>query len=318
MFRQILVPLDGTPFAEQAVPTAIMLARAGRGRLLLARVFEPPPMALSDTGVPFTDAATIDAMFAAARDELDAEASRVAEHAQVPVQSALVTGDVATALHTLAVERGVDLVVIASHDRGSLGRLFLGSVAERVAREPGIPVLLVRKSSAQVGAERDADPSADVMRRPVEPFAHLLIPLDGSPVADAALGPAARLAHATGAAVTLVTVHDSWRHAAGVPDHAASGQYLDAVAGRLRADGLTVDVREVEDKDAARAIVRCAADVGADVIAMGTHTRGPLVRLVEGSVAEGVVHAVLLPVLLYNSGREAPRDEGPVMLVPPT
>src|SRR5688500_12535853 len=113
MFRLILIPLDGTPFAERGVPTAIMLARAGRGRLLLARVHVPPPPlvavdpvvhsvvhgAVAPDPTPLGEMARMEA---AARDYLDEVTRRVAAHAGVPVDSALVSDtEPHDALHAL-------------------------------------------------------------------------------------------------------------------------------------------------------------------------------------------------------------------------
>jgi nucleotide-binding universal stress UspA family protein len=298
VLRLILVPLDGTPFAEHAVPAAIALARPGRGRLLLAHVrTDPWPFG----GGAATDAASLadppmaDGLEEAACAYLRDAARRIAARTDVPSEWVILHGDVPNALDGLARHRAADLVVMASHDRSALGRLFAGSVAERVVHETGLPVLLVRKSDAQLALERERDPEAvaDPIRLPAAPYRHVLVPLDGSPLAEAVLEPAVRVARASGAAVTLATV----RHPAG---DGARRDYLDHVARWLSADGLTVDVHEVEGTHVARAILQVATDVSADLIAMTTHGRRTLARLVQGSVAADVLHAVLMAVLLVR------------------
>lgn len=302
MFRLILVPLDGTPFAEQAVPPAIGLAVPGRASLLLAhvRINVQPLLGTVDP----LDAAYVplpDELDVAAREYLLDAARRIAERYMVPVEWVVLDGDVPSALRRLAIERAVDLIVMTSHDRSALGRLLLGSVAESVVREVRLPTLLLRKSERQLEQEREVDPetASDPIRVPPEPFRHVLVPLDGSPLAEAVLEPAERLARTSSAAITLLTV----RHPAPTADDAYAGaprEYLERVAQSLRADGLTADVHEITDTHVAPAIVEAAADVGADVIAMTTHGRRTLAGLLKGSVAFDVVHSVLMPVLLIR------------------
>jgi nucleotide-binding universal stress UspA family protein len=284
-----------------------MLARAGGGRVVLVHVYAPPP-ATDAYLAPPPDPRLLATLEAQARDYLDVVTVRVASRADVPVQSALLCAVAPhVALHDLAAERGADLIVMASHDRSALGRLFTGSVAERVAREPDIPVLILRRSDAQLAAEREADPAAaaDPTALPAMPFRHVLVPLDGSEVAEAVLGPSERLARSCGAAMTLLAVRDAWGAAARLPGRSAGLEHLQNLAWRLRHAGLAVGVRERGDGDVAEAIVRCAGEVGADVIAMGTHGRGALARLLQGSVSGDVLHAVLLPVLLLHAGNGA-------------
>jgi len=132
----------------------------------------------------------------------------------------------------------------------------------------------------------------------MSPFRSILVPLDGSPLAEAVLAPAVRVARASGAALTLTTV----RHP-GHGDADADGarrDYLDRVARSLRTEGLAVDVHEAEGTHVARAILQAATDVSADMIAMTTHGRRTLARLLQQSVAADVLHAVLMPVLLVR------------------
>jgi nucleotide-binding universal stress UspA family protein len=294
MFGLILVPLDGTPFAERAVPTAIGLMRRVHGRLLLAHVFaEAPPV----------DAPEPEGIEAAAWEYLRDVAARIAARADVPVDHVLATGDVPHALHRLALDRDADLIVMASHDRGALARLLTGSVAERVVQETRLPVLVVRRSEAQLALEREVDPDAvaDPIRVPPAPFRQLLVPLDGTPFAEAVLEPAGRVARASGAALSLVTVHRPGL----ARDHGGGGatrEYLDRVARWLDAEGLAVAVHEVEDRHVARAILQVAIDVAADLIAMTTRKRRTVAGLpLGGGVTSEVLHAVLMPVLLVRS-----------------
>jgi nucleotide-binding universal stress UspA family protein len=300
-----MVPLDGTLFAESAISTAAELARAASGRLLLAHVNVPlPPVAVAEGVLP-PDPVSLPEVEASARRYLETVTGRVAEHAGVSVESAFVTGDTPQdALRDLAVDRGADLIVMASHRRGGFEQLLLGSTGERVARAPGVPVLLLRTR------DDAATPEADPIGAPAYTLRHILVPLDGSAVAEAALEPATRLARARGAAFTLLTVRDPLLAAAELPQHSLGVEYLERVASRLRADGFAVAVRDTEDRNAGHAITHCAVEVGADVIAMSTHGRGGLARLVAGSVAHKVLHDALVPVLLVRPLADDDRDSG--------
>lgn len=158
---------------------------------------------------------------------------------------------------------------MASHDRSALRRLVTPSVSERIVRESGLPVLLVRRSDAQLAMERDADPASvfDPISRPPVEFRHILVPLDGAPLSEAVLDPAIRLAQATGARISLLTVAEGGQREGASPD-VATRRYLEEVAHALRAQSVAVDVVELHGDD----------------------------------VATKVLHGVLMPVLIVRPG----------------
>jgi len=149
--------------------------------------------------------------------------------------------------------------------------------------------------------ERDADPASvfDPISRPPVEFRHILVPLDGAPLSEAVLDPAIRLAQATGARISLLTVAEQREGAS--PDVATRG-YLEEVAHALRAQSVAVDVVELHGDDVATAILDAVTDLSADAIAMATHRRGGLTPLALGSVATKVLHGVLMPVLIVRPG----------------
>jgi nucleotide-binding universal stress UspA family protein len=137
----------------------------------------------------------------------------------------------------------------------------------------------------------------------------VLIPLDGSPEGEEAVEHAVAVARDPG--VELVLAHvvvpvvsltepvaQAFVHETELESAAAS--YLEDVAGRLRARGLAVDTRILRHSQPSRAILSCAEEVGADLIAMETHGRGGLTQLLMGSVADKVVRAAPVPVLLHR------------------
>jgi nucleotide-binding universal stress UspA family protein len=328
----VLVPLDGTPFAEGALPLARLVARLAGGSLLLAHVVIPPTPATDELGGVIVDLNAARELRRAVQEYLDDVVARMTRGASgggaaatVPVRAVVLDGEPAEAVHDAAVSHGADLVVMASHDRSALGRLLMGSTAEHIAREPGVPVLIIRRHETTDRRSDDASVAAAGAGPATEEAArirHVLVALDGSPEAEAVLPPALALARLMDAAVTLTAVHDTPRDRvttllptavldpgaadaqravdAGVEAPEELAAYLDALARQLAGGGRRVDVRPVLGHDVAEAIVRCAGDVGADLIAMSTHGRGAWGRLVHGGVAGAVLHRVLMPVLLLR------------------
>jgi nucleotide-binding universal stress UspA family protein len=291
MFRTIVVPLDGSPFAEQALPWALHLARRAGASLELLRghvlyALTQPAAAWA----PFDPVAEADCK----QEEwayLDAVARRLADAAPVSITKTLVDGLEAEGIRKRVRGGGADLVVMATHGRGPLGRFFLGSVADVLVRETAVPVLLVRPRGAGPGSGAGAT-AEDV-----------LVPLDGPSLAEQILGPAADLARLAGARCTLLRVLPpatfSRRPAALEEEpHARALAYLEAVAERLRGQGLSVQTRVVASARPARAILREARE--GTVIALATHGRGGVPRLVLGSVADKVIRAAPGPVLVYR------------------
>jgi nucleotide-binding universal stress UspA family protein len=149
-------------------------------------------------------------------------------------------------------------------------------------------------------------------------YSKILVPLDGSPLAESAIGHALELAHGNGSEIVLVNAaQDSL---AAVPEariNVSSLQvyagairgmmYLQEVASRIRQFGGTVQC-DVLEGDPASAILSCARKENVDVIVMGTHRRSGLSRMIKGSVAETVAAATNRPVILVKGSVEA-REE---------
>ena len=125
----------------------------------------------------------------------------------------------------------------------------------------------------------------------------VLVPLDGSPLAERMVAPATGFAQAVGADVTLLAVRaDAHR--------ADLEAYLAAQADRVRAAGLAVETRVVNAGPAADVIVGAAEARPGTVIALATHARGGLSKLVWGSVTDRVVHRTANPVLVFKPSEE--------------
>jgi len=132
---------------------------------------------------------------------------------------------------------------------------------------------------------------------------NILIPLDGSALAEQVLGPALDLARLVEARCVLLRVVEprSSPHN-GTPDGSRkeAAAYLERVAARMREQGVSAQARVVVARHVAEAILEEAAAQGSDLIALATHGRGGLTRLLRESVADHLVRAAASPVLVYR------------------
>ncbi|HET9983295.1 MAG TPA: universal stress protein [Longimicrobiales bacterium] len=302
MIRSVLVPLDGSASSEWALPTAVAIARASGAKLELVSVHVPLEL-LGAAGEWGGYQGTLEATGTDhALAYLRGVADRVSAAAGVAATPIVRVGRAADALVRHAEQAGSDLVVLSTHGHGPIQRAWLGSVADAVARHSPVPVLLVRP-------EPDAVP--DLTGGTL--FRHILVPLDGSAFGEEVLGTAVALGALGAADYTLLEVVYP-PFVIGPVDEtlslhvdeellrqrkAAADAYLRGVAERLRADGLEVETVVVVEPSTVASILDYAAK-GADLIALTTHGRGGLGRVVLGSVADKVVRGAASPVLLYR------------------
>src|SRR5947209_4970021 len=149
MYRTLLVPLDGSSFAEHALPAALAIARRAGARLNLVSVITPLAEAYVE-GLYFSTADLEAHLEGRQRTYLEAVASRLRERVDVPIGTTVLHGDVAATVGQAIVADKVDLVVLATHGRGPLGRFWLGSVADELIRHATSPLLLIRPAEDPV------------------------------------------------------------------------------------------------------------------------------------------------------------------------
>lgn len=282
MYRSIMVPLDGSALSEKAIPYATALAKAGGGRLILFRAVDR----LKVEPEPTDPTAHLESCARAAREAgIDVE----------PVIYEQYHEDSGKVIVDEARSRSVDLIVMSTHGRSGMGRFIYGSVADRVLREAGAPVMLV--------------PMAVDQPWPTDRPLKVLVAHDLSELAAEALTPAADLARSLGASITLLSVvqpptyayAEGYAYIAPEPEVEleAARQDLEPVAAELRKQGLDVTA-QVELGFPSSLVAEIAQDIGADLIVMATHGRGGLARLVMGSTATGAVQRATVPVLLFR------------------
>src|SRR2546421_10495545 len=189
MFKRILVPLDGSGRAERALPIAARLARATGGSIFLVRVLSTEPARLPSAPGKPNLVQTIGQADRALAESYLAGVAECELLTGIPVQTYVPVGLISPSILTMAAEKHADIIVMCSHGYTGVKRWWMmGSVAAKVARFADIPVLVLREGG-----------SVPEERHPGERPLRVLVPLDGSDYARAALVPAAYLAAALAA-----------------------------------------------------------------------------------------------------------------------
>ncbi len=282
----IIVPLDGSPLSERALPLACTLAREMDLTLVLLHVHEPEP---------------------SFNNGRDAQAALHAAYWHVRRQYGLDPetqsrcGYVGPTIADEVRERDAWAVVMASHSRAGLLRSVLGSVAEEVIDLSPVPVFLIPASVDAPGLPR---------------FRRILVPLNGSSRAEAVLAPLRRLTEAFGAEVLLFHVFEP------VPEPERATYKMLSAVGQV-VDGLTpgeidstkaheprrpVMVQRITLGEPAREIVEVCGREQVDLVAFATHGRTPLDREHMSTVGEAVLRRSHVPLMVL--GREALRRLG--------
>ena len=297
MTNGIIVPLDGSSLARQAVPFAAHLATRCHTELLLAHAVVATPHG-GETGAQ-----------AIARDRAEAEASLTALRADLvapglTVDVAVEEGDPTAVVLSLARERQGALIVMTTHGRSGPARWVLGSIAEQVLQRTHLPVLLLTPWALEQATPASLD------RR-------VLVPLDGSALSERIRPVVRALTRRARIPVTLVRALDlASLHVPPVatlqPDSAdltttfrrrvaeEASAWLEEAAWQWRVAGIEVDAM-VRTGTADEVIPACAAERQAGWLAMASHGRGLWGTLLGGRTAMAMLTRTSLPLLVVAS-----------------
>ena len=291
-FSRILVPFDGSDPARAALKLAIVLAQQKMDLFIATIVDETALIDDSASTMVAFDPTPI-------MEELDAQGKVLLDEATAQCRAAGVTAKVQL-VHDRPVGgilssgegHGCDLIIMGTHARSGLARVFLGSTTEGILRLSRVPVLAVRTIDHIDAA----------------PFASVIVAVDDSEPADAAAAVAARLARGAGASVTGCYVVDTihlYENAAnfGFDPEPLAREMRDGaeaiVHAALARAGLAGDTPVVVvEGEPVSAIVASAKERHATLIVCGTHGRRGVRRFVLGSVAEHLVRTSEIPVLV--------------------
>jgi nucleotide-binding universal stress UspA family protein len=339
MYQRILVPLDGSYVAEKAIEVGARLARASGGTVVLVEVVRG--LAEFESGViPSTNWAP-----AAAESERRAAKAYLTDIAHgevlagIQVEIATYAGAVAPTLVMACHERHADAIVMTTHGRTGLARWALGSVAHKLVHRSPLPLLLLRENSASLVPESGAsEPLRALVPLDGSPLAETAL-LPAVRVVAALAGSRAVNGEAAVHLTRVIDAYDvlqwsqpsvassePWKQAL---SHTVetSATYLRGLAARLQHGeagelGVTVTWSVVYDQqessfetDVAQAILRTAsageavggitAPSRCGLIAMATHGRTGISHWAMGSIADRVLQAGALPMLLVGPKSEA-------------
>lgn len=299
MFKKILVPLDGSNLAEWALPTALKLAQAAQGEIILLRstipLYTMMPVVANEYDWVWPEYA---------REQMRTEVREYLEEIKesnslpgVSIQTMEVEGDAASMIVDTAIDEDVDLIVMSTHGWSGFKKWVFGSVTERVLHTGCCPVLAVRSS---------------------RPINRLVITLDGSKLAEEAVEPAMRVAAGLESAVRLLRVSEplSVNFKSPGPIDIGVGQetvfqisqehrkeaetYLREITRRLNQHEVDIQSSVVEG-EAVEKILEFANLHSIDLIAMSTHGRSGLRRWLYGSVTAKVMHSFDGHMLIIRS-----------------
>ncbi|HEU5382108.1 MAG TPA: universal stress protein [Ktedonobacteraceae bacterium] len=334
MFRRFFVPLDGSPRAEKAIPVAASLARASSGSVILARVLVPPMHEEYAANIMANETQLI-------QNEEQSEAStylnevleryeQVLAGLHLILEVAPETKTVSATLLSLAEQEHTDLIVMCSRGESHLKRWIVGSIAQSALRQSPLPILALN--------EHDTVQVLDDVSHPL----HLLVPLDGSPLAEAVLQPLRQFISLLPTTqphelhllqvVTVPPAVGRFRSGAYVTDmlqqdeQEKAEKYLASLAHSLSVNGfdktkfvITTEVRISTDvAGTVLALARAEtpqAGAAYDLIALATHGRSGLKRAFMGSVTEHIFGSTHLPLFVVcppasEAERRAAKSKG--------
>jgi nucleotide-binding universal stress UspA family protein len=307
----VLTPIDGSTRALRAVPWAAQLAGAD-GLVILMRAIPPQPsyaealLTLAGSGEEGVERIQNE-WAAVANDDLDEAASLIADTG-VTIDRQILEGEPEDAIVAAAIENAADMVAMSSHGRGAIGRAIFGSVADRVVRMSPVPVLVLR-------TPEDEAPEDPPVRR-------LIVPLDGSELAEHALPVAVDVARGLAVPVHVVRAVDpaanlpvtrgAFGMAPSVTSDAMEQIWTEAESAAKDTVTKGIATLQAEGIEASGAVLHgspffAISEIALpdDLLILTSHGRGGIRRWLLGSVAEKLVREAPAPVLLVPAaGRD--------------
>lgn len=294
--KNLLVPIDGSEASASAVDFAIRLAIAYGADLTFCYSVDltsaaaecASPYAVADIGV------ILDALEDQCKFSLGAAAAKAAVAGITAATIELVGPPISAIIEAAQAQRSA-AIVLGTHGRRGLDRLINGSVAEGVLRRAVVPVFF---ASENAGAG---------------PFKRIAVALDDSDSADAALDFALALAEPGETTIVLAHVVDDTAGAAVSQQRTTAKALLERASATLAHWNVAVEKVTLEGEPVA-GLLAFERSAKVDLLAIGTHGRRGIRRLLIGSVAEGVLRASLVPVLVLRTTAPLPIQTAPAEL----
>lgn len=308
MYKKIMVPTDGSGFDREAILVALRVAERCEAKVRLVRVLGIGGSfgtGASPDGVVVTPE-TLRAERDATLSDVSALAAECRSISGAEISADVEQGPIVDVLGGYAKRNAIDLIVISSHGRRGIARLALGSVTDSLIRGTTIPVLVVKPKASYLTPEASKE------------FHRIVVPLDGSSLAEQILTRVVPLAKLEDAEITLLHVlapsgdsHDNdgsgelrwWEKRV-----AGAQAYLFRRAREIRLQGVATTIDVVVAENVADAISDYAKRERADLIAIATHGRGGLARVLRGSVADAITKSAMSSVLVFHPDRPLERN----------
>lgn len=282
MFESILVALDGSKLAEQALPYTVEIANAFASEVFLIKVCRTEEIDFSSVSQAYLNK--------------QAEQLRKKLIGEIRINISVSLGRPAQEIIRYAVEKNISLIIITSTGRSGIIPWLLGSTANEIIHSVKVPLLVVKVSKSP--------PSSVKLKR-------LLVPLDGSERSEAILPYTTRLAQKLSAEVILIQIVAPGRHVhtIGGLDYVyfkdkdmesmktAAQEYLDRIVARLAREHVTIK-REIRIGEPSSEIASYADENHCDLITMSSHGHSYVERWTYGSVAYKILHSSNRPVLI--------------------
>lgn len=306
MPRRILVPLDGSDLGSVTIPHLRALATIEAEILLLRVMPDPAPMLELAAGAHDAYQGARQRSLTACHTHLEDLATALRDVSPY-IEPITTAGTPADEIVRVAAERRVDLILMATHDRGTADRFLVDSIANRVAQAAPVPVMMIHEHDSERGSGTSA----------VSRYHRVVVPLDGSERARTALPVALALAQRQNLAIRLLQAmpdreetftcgdtslvddaegeqddwYEMWR--------AALAAGLEAEAASIRSTGLDVGV-ELLTGPVAEAILEVVRP--GDVIVMASHGEGGVRSWPMGTVAQKLASLATSPVVVVPVG----------------
>ena len=313
MYSKVIVPLDGSDLSEQSLPYAELIAKSLDVPIELVQAYDIlPPSLLGGSNRQGVVSALEEGSRARALVSMENQRRRL-EGDGLSVNLVAQRGPAADVIVAVAGAEPTALVVMSTHGRGGISRWVMGSVTDKVLHTIPNPMLIVRANVLGPAA-------------PESSLRSVVVPLDGSPLSELAIPHAISVAGALSAGITVLRItpsEDQYRTQLNLAlpemgtgtlpdfdmaspdeltadDAAEASDYLDDVRNRMRIDhahGVATE-HQVNDNIAQTIIERASAQPS--LVAMTTHGRSGVGRMVLGSVTDRVIRHSNLPVLVIR------------------
>jgi nucleotide-binding universal stress UspA family protein len=280
MYSRILVPLDGSNEAEQVLPYVRALGKSFKPRIDLITTYQPMAEELADPAHHHYSHQIDDNRRADSLDYLHRVKSGQLDDLGVAVTYTVEDGHPADWIITEAAKQPNTLIAMSTHGRSGIARWVLGSTTDKVLHGASTPILIIRSQNED-----------NIPRDPQ--LKSIIVPLDGSLLAEKILPHVTELARAMGLRVILVRVTPHFEEAA--------LEYLRGVASITRGRGVAAVEERLLHGHPAAAIVDYAMEIDHNLVAMTTHGRSGVGRWMLGSVTDRVVQHSGDPVLVVRA-----------------